>query len=116
MKFILKLEELAQLGLAIFLFSQLEFSWWWFFGLFLAPDIGMLGYLFGPKIGAYSYNLFHHKGLAIALIFAGYYGFGQWVHLAGIMLWAHAAFDRILGYGLKYTVGFKHTHLGELGK
>lgn len=37
------------------------------------------------------------------------------LQLAGIILFAHAAFDRILGYGLKYERGFKFTHLGEIG-
>ena len=29
---------------------------------------------------------------------------------------AHAAFDRSLGYGLKYALGFRHTHLGLIGR
>jgi hypothetical protein len=28
---------------------------------------------------------------------------------------AHAAFDRSLGYGLKYAAGFRHTHVGPIG-
>ena len=39
----------------------------------------------------------------------------QYVELVGIVLFAHAAFDRIVGYGLKYERGFKFTHLGEIG-
>jgi hypothetical protein len=34
---------------------------------------------------------------------------------AGILWLAHIGFDRSLGYGLKYSSGFKHTHLGILG-
>ncbi|WP_281964856.1 DUF4260 family protein [Serinicoccus marinus] len=31
--------------------------------------------------------------------------------------WAfHIAVDRLLGYGLKFTDSFAHTHLGEIGK
>ncbi|WP_240639249.1 DUF4260 family protein [Micromonospora ureilytica] len=31
--------------------------------------------------------------------------------------WAfHIAVDRALGYGLKTTEGFEHTHLGRMGK
>jgi hypothetical protein len=30
----------------------------------------------------------------------------------GTLLFTHASFDRILGYGLKYFDSFKHTHLG----
>jgi hypothetical protein len=32
-----------------------------------------------------------------------------------LILVAHAAFDRSLGYGLKYAAGFRHTHLGPIG-
>ncbi len=116
MKTSLKLEEALQLIFAIYLFSQLELSWWWFIGLFLTPDIGMLGYLIGPRVGAFTYNVLHHKAIAIAILIAGYLWFGPWVQLVGIVLFGHAAFDRMLGYGLKLQSGFKNTHLGIIGK
>jgi hypothetical protein len=32
------------------------------------------------------------------------------------LIWAaHIGFDRLLGYGLKYSSNFQHTHLGLLG-
>ena len=37
-----------------------------------------------------------------------------WVELAGIIMLGHSAFGRVLGYGLKHTDAFKHTHLGWL--
>ena len=116
MKFILKLEEFAMLLIGIWAFSLLGLSWWWFIGLFLVPDIGMLGYLVNNKWGAFFYNLFHHKGLAIAIGLLGYYLKLQELEVAGIILFAHSSFDRLLGYGLKYKKGFKFTHLGEIGK
>ena len=116
MKTSLKLEELAMLLLGIFLFSQLNFSWWWFIGLFLAPDLGMLGYLINTKIGAFTYNLFHHKFVAIAIYFFGIFITSEIVQMIGVLLFSHASFDRIFGYGLKYEKGFKFTHLGEIGK
>ena len=114
MKTTLKLEELAQFGLGIHFFSLLPFAWWWFLVLILAPDIGMIGYAFGNKTGAFLYNLFHHKGLAIAIYVIGVYLQNDILMLIGAILFAHAAFDRILGYGLKYEKGFKFTHLGDL--
>jgi hypothetical protein len=114
MKTTLKLEELAQFGLGIYLFSLLPFAWWWFLVLLLTPDIGMIGYAFGNKAGAISYNLFHHKGVAISLYLLGIYFQNDILMLIGSILFAHAAFDRILGYGLKYEKGFKFTHLGDL--
>ncbi len=115
MKTILKLEEVMMLALGIYLFDQLDFAWWWFVALLLAPDIGMLGYLFGNKIGAATYNLFHHKGIAILVYLMGTYLTLPIVQLAGIILFSHSSFDRALGYGLKYDNGFKYTHLGEIG-
>ena len=101
--------------LGIFAFSLLNFEWWWFPALLLTPDVGMIGYLFGSKTGAISYNLFHHKAVAVLVFSAGFYFTSEVLQLTGIILFAHSAFDRILGYGLKYEKGFKFTHLGEIG-
>ena len=115
MKTALKLEELALFLLGIFAFRFLTFEWWWFPVLLLAPDIGMLGYLFGNKTGAFVYNLFHHKGVALLVFLSGFYFSEEILQLIGIVLFSHSAFDRMLGYGLKYEKGFKFTHLGEIG-
>ena len=115
MKITLALEEFAMLLLGIFVFSRLDFVWWWFLVLFFTPDFGMLGYLFNNKIGAFIYNVFHHKGLAVLIWFLGFYLQNGVFQLIGVILFSHAAFDRILGYGLKYEKGFKFTHLGEIG-
>ncbi|MEW7290064.1 DUF4260 domain-containing protein [Aquimarina sp. 2304DJ70-9] len=116
MKITLQLEEIAMLGLGIYLFSLLSYPWWLFLALFLVPDIGMLGYVFNNKTGAFIYNIFHHKGLAILVYLIGMYISNEMLQLFGIILFAHSSFDRLLGYGLKYEKGFKFTHLGEIGK
>ena len=116
MTWTLKIEELFMMGLGIYLFSLMSFAWWWFLVLLLVPDIGMIGYLFGNKTGAFLYNLLHHKGLAIAIYLLGVYFGSPILQLIGVMLFSHASFDRIMGYGLKYNRGFKYTHLGEIGK
>lgn len=116
MKTSIKLEELAMFIVGYYLFTLLPLSWWWFFVLLLAPDIGMLGYIFGNKTGAISYNIFHHKGLAIAIYLLGAYFSFSLLEGIGIILFAHSSLDRALGYGLKYEKGFKYTHLGELGE
>ncbi len=84
--------------------------------LFLVPDLGMIGYLIGNKIGALTYNIFHHKGIAILVYSIGFYFSNDALQLSGVIIFAHAAFDRILGYGLKHKEGFNYTHLGELRK
>lgn len=115
MKNSLKIEEVFMFGLGVYLFSLLPYQWWWFLVLILTPDIGMVGYLFGNKVGAFMYNVFHHKGLAIAIYLLGVYLSIPVIQLIGILLFAHSAMDRIMGYGLKYDKGFKFTHLGEIG-
>lgn len=116
MKNILKLEELAEFALGILIFSRLEFAWWYFPALLLLPDLGMLGYLINPKIGAWLYNFVHHKALGISVLAFGFYQQNQSILLLGTILFSHAAFDRIMGYGLKYEDSFEHTHLGKIGK
>ena len=116
MKTTLKLEELAMLLLGIYTFGFLYFSWWMFLALFFLPDVGMFGYLFGKKTGAFTYNLFHHKGLAIFIYLAGFFFLNEYLQLTGVIIFSHASFDRLIGYGLKYEEGFKFTHLGEIGK
>lgn len=116
MKTIIKLEELGLFILGIYLFSLLNFEWWWFLVLILAPDLSMLGYVFGNKSGAFFYNIFHHRGIAVLLYILGCYLKIELLQLLGIILFSHSAMDRIFGYGLKYESGFKYTHLGEIGK
>ncbi len=116
MKILLWSEEVIMFILGVYLFSLLDYQWWWFLVLILTPDIGMLGYIVSDKVGALTYNLFHHKGLAIVIYLLGIYLSVSLLQLAGVILFSHASMDRIFGYGLKYDNGFKYTHLGEIGK
>jgi len=114
MRELLRIEELALAALAVFLFRFLGYAWWWLAVLFLAPDVSMIGYAAGPKVGAFTYNLVHHKAVAVAVYIAGYFASSHPVQLAGVVMLAHSSADRVLGYGLKYTDSFKHTHLGTI--
>lgn len=116
MKSLIKLEEAALFLLSVYLFSLLPYKWWLFPALLLVPDIGMFGYLFNPRIGAITYNIFHHRGLAVLIYLAGVYLDYPVLQLAGIILFGHASMDRVFGYGLKYNDDFKNTHLGRIGK
>ncbi|AEI49346.1 DUF4260 domain-containing protein [Runella slithyformis] len=116
MKTTLTLEDIGEFILAVFLFSRLQYAWWWFPALLLLPDLSMIGYLINTKIGAYLYNFVHHKALGISITLVGFALTSSALMLAGIILFAHSAMDRIFGYGLKYTDSFKHTHLGWIGK
>ncbi|HXD11089.1 MAG TPA: DUF4260 domain-containing protein [Anaerolineales bacterium] len=116
MKNLLKLEELLMLGLALFLFSKLDYGWGWYALLFLTPDLSMIGYLANPRLGSWTYNLIHHKGLAVALYLLGYLFSTPWLMFAGTLLLGHSSFDRVFGYGLKYPDAFQNTHLGVIGR
>ena len=84
--------------------------------MLLAPDISVIGYVGGNKTGAVVYNLFHHKGIAIAIFLMGFILKDEWIQITGIILFGHSSMDRMLGYGLKLNQGFKYTHLGTIGK
>ena len=116
MTLLLRLEQLAIFIISILLTVYIGYEWWWFFVLLLLPDLSMLGYIFGNKMGASMYNFFHHQGVALFFIFLGYAAIDPKISMLGIVLLGHSALDRTLGYGLKYNKGFKYTHLGEVGR
>lgn len=116
MKRLIAIEELLLVGLAVYLFGQLQYVWWVFPALFFAPDATILFYAAGPKLGSILYNVAHHRGLAVGLYLLGAFAASEVLQLAGLILFGHASFDRIFGYGLKYPDDFKHTHLGWIGR
>jgi len=122
MKNLLKLEEAAQFLACAFALYLIDLPWWTYMLLLLGPDFGMLGYLINTRVGAISYNLLHHKGVAMILLMVGALfisealGHGDAIFFAGIILYGHASMDRIFGYGLKFGDSFQHTHLGWIGK
>lgn len=113
---VVRIEWAAVAVAALFAYGWLGGSWWLFALLILAPDLSMLGYLAGPRIGALSYNALHFLAFPALLLAAG-----AWLasplseHLAVIWL-AHIAIDRALGYGLKLATGFQDTHMGRIGR
>lgn len=117
MKYLIQLEEIGLFAIAVFgLYLQpLQFSWWAWILLFLLPDIGAIGYLINPEVGAITYNLLHHRFVGLAVLAIGFFMHNQYMVLAGLILLGHASFDRALGYGLKFPDSFKHTHLGWIG-
>jgi hypothetical protein len=116
MKHHLKIEELLQFLAALHIVVMNDPPWWVYLLLVAGPDISMLGYAAGPRVGAVAYNLFHSKALAVVIAWGGHFIPGMdGVFLAGVVLYGHASMDRIFGYGLKYSDHFKHTHLGWIG-
>lgn len=118
MKILIKFEEVAFTAGSIYLLTHysLGLSLWAWILLFFTPDTSMLGYLINAKVGAYAYNLFHHRAVAIIVAALGLFFSSDVTIAIGILLFAHSSFDRMFGYGLKYNDDFKHTHLGWIGK
>ena len=108
---LLRAEGATMLAASVALYWLNGESWWLFALLLLAPDVSMLGYLAGPRIGAAVYNTFHSYPLPAAL---GIFGLsvGSPLAVAVSLVWfAHIGMDRAIGYGLKYESEFKDTHL-----
>ena len=116
MKNLLKVEEAAMFALSVYALLFLHVHWWVYLLLLIGPDISCSGYLAGDTIGAVTYNLFHHKGIAVAIFLLGLVLKNEIMQVAGIVLFGHSSMDRMLGYGLKLDEGFKYTHLGIIGK
>jgi|HubBroStandDraft_1064217.scaffolds.fasta_scaffold133023_2 hypothetical protein len=110
----LRLEGLAAAALSAVFYQRTGASWWLFAALWLTPDLSKLGYLGGPKLGARIYNAIHSyvtpATLAVTALLLK-----SPALLPYALIWMnHIGVDRMLGYGLKYPAGFKHTHLGTL--
>ena len=111
-----RLEGGFLLALAVYGFSQSEWSWWWFAVLLLVPDLSMIGYMANPAVGATTYNL-GHTFLWAGLLLGWYLLGGPLSALAIGSIWlAHIGMDRLLGYGLKLSGSFTDTHLGTIGR
>ncbi len=110
----LHLEGLAVLCATTFLYGSAGYSWGKFLLLFLAPDLLMIGYAFGKAIGARIYNAGHTYVAPILLLAVSRLTHHPYLLPLALIWIAHIAFDRLLGYGLKYPTAFKDTHLGRV--
>jgi hypothetical protein len=111
---LLRLEGLALFTGAVTVYAYLGHSWWLFALLLLAPDLGALGYVHSLRLGSLTYNAVHTTSLPLLLGVACLL-LGQPLGVQLALIWlAHIGMDRTVGYGLKYSDAFKHTHLGEV--
>lgn len=99
----------------IYLDLDAGLSWWLALLVFLAPDLGFAAYLLGNRVGAFGYNLVHVYAFGVGVFTVGLVTGGVGIAAVGALWLAHSGFDRLLGYGLKSTEGFKVTHLGRIG-
>lgn len=116
LRVLLRLEWIAIFLAGTYRYIEMHGDPWWLLALLFIPDVSMVGYLFGPRVGAVTYNAVHNLVLPIVLL-----GYGSLANfaapsLAGAVLLAHVGLDRALGYGLKLPTDFRDTHLGRIGR
>jgi hypothetical protein len=111
---ILRAEGFAILAAALAAYVVvLDGPLWLLAVLALAPDLSMVGYLAGPRIGSYAYNSVHTYVLPLVLGGAGFWIDAPLMMQVAAVWIGHIGADRLFGYGLKYASGFKDTHLGS---
>ena len=111
---LLRLEGAALLGAATLVYFYHGGSWLVFLALLLAPDLALVGYRRGPRLGSLLYNLAHTTTLPL-LLAGGALLAGNTSGLLLAAIWlAHIGLDRMVGYGLKYPTAFKDTHLDRV--
>lgn len=112
---ILRAEGLVCLLLACIAYQNQSFSWLDFGLWFLLPDVAILVYVLGSeRIGMWAYNFTHSTVGAGLMAILGLVMNTQLLLQAALIWFAHIGFDRALGYGLKFPLGFRVTHLGVL--
>ncbi|HET8568420.1 MAG TPA: DUF4260 domain-containing protein [Candidatus Limnocylindria bacterium] len=109
---LLRIEGAFALGIATYLFWRTDGNWTLYALLIVAPDIGILGYLRGSRLGSAMYNFFHTYAVPAALGVAGTLTDTALLVSVALVWAAHIGADRMLGYGLKYAfTRFMDTHL-----
>ena len=99
---------------AIALYFYADYPWWLFVALALAPDLSMVGYLAGPRVGAACYDAVHTYVGPVVLGVIGVIADSDVARQIALIWFMHIGVDRAIGYGLKYPSDFKDTHLQRI--
>jgi len=108
---LLRAEGIAVAAAAVTLYFHEGYEWWLLVVLVLAPDLSMLGYLAGPRVGAVTYDLVHTYVAPVLLATGGVIWDSDTALKLALIWLTHIGVDRSVGYGLKYPSDFKDTHL-----
>ena len=112
----LRFEGLAGFGAALAMFGASGGNWLFVVPLVLLVDASAVGYLAGPRVGAFTYNALHTWAPGFVLLGVGIVIASSMALLVASILIAHVGMDRALGYGLKLSTSFQDTHLGRIGR
>jgi len=96
---------------SVYLYARFGMGWLWFAALILAPDLSMIGYVAGPRVGAWCYDAVHTTVGPAALALLMLVGLVPVAWGVPLVWLAHVGGDRLLGFGLKYPTSFQDTHL-----
>jgi hypothetical protein len=110
---LLRIEGGIELVLSLIFYQYLHANWILFVLLLLAPDLAMLGYLGGIRLGTIFYNLIHTLAGPFLLIAYAYLTGSLWLVPYALIWTSHIGLDRMLGFGLKDPTQFSDTHLKE---
>ena len=111
-----RVENAAVAVLVVVVFVELNFDWWWLLVLFLGFDLSIIGYAGSARIGAWTYNAVHSYVAPALVGVLAVAAEARWAAFLSLTWAFHIAVDRLLGYGLKFTDRFSHTHLGDIGR
>jgi hypothetical protein len=107
---LLRSEGIALLAMATALPGGFGRSWWLFVALLAVPDLGLLGYFVGSRMGALADDLTHTYVPVAALGVVGLLS-GSSLAVSVARIWfAHIGMDRTRGLGLRYPDRPGHTH------
>jgi Domain of unknown function (DUF4260) len=108
---LLHLEGAVVAAGAIVVYFHSGYPWWLFVALVLAPDLSMVGYVAGPRVGAVAYDAAHTYAIPVIVGLVGWLADVDIAAQIGLIWITHIGVDRMVGYGLKYPTDFKDTHL-----
>jgi hypothetical protein len=114
-RLLLRLEGLGLALAAVYAYDRIGANWWLFACLILVPDVSLIAYFGGTRLGAIAYNTVH---VTLAPLICAALGFllPSFDLVSVALIWAtHIGIDRAAGFGLKYGGGFGFTHLGRIG-
>lgn len=107
-----RLEGMGLLLAAAAMYGHLQFSWTVYALCFFLPDLSILLYFKGPKIGGVVYNFAHFLLLPLLIGIFGVLGDSPIALQASLIWTSHMALDRAIGWGLKYEDSFCNTDMG----
>jgi hypothetical protein len=111
-----RLEGGAVLAASLYVYHLIGANWWIYLLLWLVVDASAAGYLINNRAGALIYNLGHSLVLPLIVLLTAYALNNLSIQALALIWLGHIGVDRLLGYGLKQTSGFTHTHLGTIGR